>query len=194
VSRTGKTVIAGTLAAGVVAGVVIALVAGSSRIEVRTAAPVPPLAEGEPVRGLPARPGGHRGDARLERSALEVIRTERRGGGLAQALGAAPLKIVQVGDLNANGRGFGATLLVDLPTPRRNVRATVPAYIPATGDSGSPYTAQRVRMHVAVLRDALIDVDLRSGKVIAFEPGPRSTALSWSPSRAPAPAGAADED
>jgi hypothetical protein len=49
-------------------------------------------------------------------------------------------------------------------------------------------------MRVAVLRDALIDVDLSTGRVIAFEPGPRSRTLKWSPSQAPAPAGGADED
>jgi hypothetical protein len=71
----------------------------------------------------------------------------------------------------------------------------VPDYVPADGGSGQPpYTLQRVRMHVAALRDALIDIDLDRGRVIAFEPGPRSRSLVWSPSRAPAPAGAGDED
>jgi hypothetical protein len=45
-----------------------------------------------------------------------------------------------------------------------------------------------------VLRDALIDVDLTTRRVIAFEPGPRSRTIIWAPSRTPAPAGAQDED
>jgi hypothetical protein len=161
---------------------------------VRTVVRAPAVLEGELVGKLPARPRAPHGDPRLERSALRVLGSERRSGGLARALGSARLRVVQVGDLNARGRRLGATMLVDLVTARRDVRATVPAYIPATSDSGAPYTAQRVRMRVAVLRDALIDIDLGRRRVIAFEPGPRSKALSWSPSRAPAPAGAGDED
>jgi hypothetical protein len=70
----------------------------------------------------------------------------------------------------------------------------VPAYIPAPRRASAPYNGQVVRMHVKTLRDVLIDVDLSNRRVIAFEPGPRSETLSWSPSKAPAPAGAADED
>jgi len=131
--------------------------------------------------------------AGLERAARRVLWTERKSGGVAQALGTGPLATVQVGDLNARGRRLGATMLVNLAEPRRDLWATVPAYVPANGDSGSAYTPQQVRMHVAVLRDALIDIDLERGQVIALEPGPRSESLSWSPSAAPAPAGAGDE-
>jgi hypothetical protein len=101
--------------------------------------------------------------------------------------------VVQVGNLNARGRRLGATMLVDLVTPRHGLGATVPAYVPTAGGD-EPYKLQSVRMHVAVLRDALIDIDLNRRRVIAFEPGPRSQTLGWSPSEAPAPAGAADED
>jgi hypothetical protein len=83
-------------------------------------------------------------------------------------------------------------MLVDLVEPRRDLWATVPAYAPADGDSGLPYTPERARMHVAVLRDALIDIDLGRRRVIAFEPGPRSESLSWSRSQAPASAGVGD--
>lgn len=193
-SRARKAVIGASLVLVAVVAVVLTLLAGQSRDGVRTAARVPPVAEGEPVRTLSGRPGAPHLDARLERSALRVLGSERRSGGLARALGNARLTVVQVGDLGARGQRLGATMLVDLVAARRNVRATVPAYIPAKGHSGSPYIAQRVRMHVAVLRDALIDIDLGRRRVIAFEPGPRSKSLSWSPSRAPAPAGAGDED
>jgi hypothetical protein len=132
-------------------------------------------------------------DAELEQAALAVLGSERRSGGLAQALGTVRLRPVQVGDLDARGRRLGATMLVDLVAPRRNVWATVPAYVPVDRSSGRPYTPQSVRMHLAVLRDALIDIDLGRRRVIAFQPGPRSESLSWSPSQAPAPAGAGDE-
>jgi hypothetical protein len=194
VSRGRRFIIGVTLAVLAVVAVVNVLLVGSSRNDVRTAMRVPPVAEGELVRRLTSRPSVPPGDAQLKRSALRVLASERRSGGIGRALGAAHAKVVQVGELNAGGRRLGATMLVDVDPVRRNVRATVPAYIPATGDSDSPYTAQRVQMHVALLRDALIDVDLGRRRVIAFEPGPRSNALSWSPSRAPAPAGAGDED
>jgi hypothetical protein len=70
----------------------------------------------------------------------------------------------------------------------------VPAYVPVVGSGNVRYITQQVQMRVAVLRDALVDVDLSSRRVISFEPGPRSRTLSWTPSKAPAPAGAADED
>jgi hypothetical protein len=70
----------------------------------------------------------------------------------------------------------------------------VPAYLPTAAGAAVPYTRQIVDVHVTVLRDALIDVDLDAGRVISFEPGPTSRTASWSESRAPAPAGAADED
>jgi hypothetical protein len=142
----------------------------------------------------PAALTARHGDARLERAALRVLGSERRSGGLAQALGTVRLTTVQVGDLTARGRRLGATMLVDLVEPRRDLWATVPAYVPVEGDSGAPYTPLHARMHVAVLRDALIDIDLVRRRVIAFEPGPRSKCLSWSPSQAPAPAGAGDEN
>ena len=130
---------------------------------------------------------------RLESDALGVLEAERQNGGIGQALGAGRLDTVRIGDLNARGRRLGATMLVDLAEPRRNLWATVPAYVPATGNSGPAYTPQQVRMHVAVMRDAMIDIDLERRQVIALEPGPRSESLSWSPSAAPAPAGAEDE-
>jgi hypothetical protein len=157
---------------------------------VRTVDRVPAVTEGEPVGTLPAAAPPSPPDARLERAALRVLGSERRSGGLAQALGTGRLSVVQVGELNARGHRVGATMLVDLVEPRRDLWASVPGYIPVVGDSGPAYTPQSVRMHVAVLRDVLIDVDLDRRRVIALEPGPRSKSLSWSPSQAPALAGA----
>jgi hypothetical protein len=141
---------------------------------------------------VPSKPPAQ-GNTTLERSGLRVLAAERRSPELVKALGHTRLSVVQVGDLEAHGRRLGATMLLALAAPRRHVRATVPAYIPAD-DPNAPYTRQRVRMHVAVLRDLLVDIDLRSRRIIALEPGPRSQTLSWSPSQAPAPAGATDED
>jgi hypothetical protein len=157
---------------------------------VRTVARVPPTIEGNPVGNQPRAPD----TAGLERSALRVLAAERRSPGLAAALGAARVTVIFVGNLNVKGQRLGATMLVQLVPPRHNVRATVPDYVPTTGRAGAPYTRQRVRMHAKALQDVLIDVDLSSQRLIAFEPGPRSETLSWSPSTAPAPAGAADED
>jgi hypothetical protein len=140
------------------------------------------LTEGGPVGRSPSR----HGDPGLERAALHILGSERRSGALAQALGAVRLTAVQIGNLNARGRRLGATMLVDLAEPRRDLWATVPSYVPVEGGSGTPYTPQTVRMHAAVLRDALIDIDVGRRRVIAFEPGPRSRSLSWSPSPASA--------
>jgi hypothetical protein len=163
-------------------------------LSVRTVARPPAVFEAKPVGRLPAGPGAPPIRADLERSALQVVAAERRGGRLAGALAGARLRVVLIGVLNVNGRRIGATMLVSLLPPARDVRATVPAFIPGDFAADPPYTLQRVRMHVAVMRDALIDVDLGKRRVIAFEPGTRSQALGWSPSQEAAPSGAADED
>lgn len=165
-----------------------------SRFSVRTVARAPAVVESQPVGKLPGQPGASGIDTSLARTALRVLAAERRTAGLASALGGARMRVVYLGDLKLRGKRLGATMLVELLPPRRDVRAVVPAYVPAARDSNVPYRAQRVRMHVKALRDVLIDVDLARRRVIAFEPGPRSQTLSWSPSRAPAPAGAGDED
>jgi len=140
------------------------------------------LTGGGPV----GRPPSRDGDPGLERAALRILGSERRSGALAQALGAVRLTAVQIGNLNARGRRLGATMLVDLAEPRRDLWAAVPSYVPVEDGSGAPYTPLTVRMHAAVLRDALIDIDVGRRRVIAFEPGPRSRSLSWSPSPASA--------
>jgi hypothetical protein len=123
-----------------------------------------------------------------------VLTSARSGGGVADALGSASVTVMQAGRLDALGRRLGVTLLVSITPPRYNLRATVPAYVPVVDSGTVRYTTQQVQMHVAVLRDALIDVDISTGRVITFEPGPQSRTLSWAPSKAPSPAGAADED
>jgi hypothetical protein len=92
-----------------------------------------------------------------------------------------------------NGRMLGATVLLVLAPARRNISATVPAYIPAA-EPFSGYLAQTVQLRAPLLRDLLVDVDLSRRQVIAIEPGPRSQTEAWNPSRAPAPYGAEDED
>jgi hypothetical protein len=164
----------------------------TASFDVRTITRAPAAIEGEPARvDAPADP--HDGDIQLRQTALGVLAAERARPRLAAALGNAQLTVLQAGPLNAHGRRLGATLWLALPAPLRDVHATVPSYVPSAAAAGG-YTRQSVRMHVAVLRDALIDIDLTTRRVIAFEPGPRSHTLSWKPSRAPAPAGAQDED
>jgi len=111
-----------------------------------------------------------------------------------RGLGSARLALTQVGSLNVRGRRLGATLLVSVVPPVQDLRATVPSYLPTGAGAAHPYSRQVVNLHATVLRDALIDVDLDSGRVMSFEPGPASRTASWSESRAPAPAGAGDED
>jgi hypothetical protein len=128
----------------------------------------------------------------LRTGALRVLAAERRRGVLDPLLGHARLRVSEVGELRAGGRPLGASLLFALVPPRTNVTATVPAYVPAL--PSSQYERQTVRMRAAVLRDLLVDVDLRRREVIALEPGPRSQTGRWAPSLAATPAGAADED
>jgi hypothetical protein len=158
-------------------------------------AKVPPAAEGETIsKTAPPVPGAGVA-AGPRRSALKVLATARRGaGGVAGALGSARVTVLQAGRLDAPKGRLGVTLLVAVTPYQSDVRAVVPAYVPVAGSGGVRYQRQQVRIHVAVLRDALIDVDLASGRVISIEPGPSSRTLSWSPSKAPTPAGAADED
>ena len=161
--------------------------------DVRTTAQAPAAVEGRPaLTDAPQDPRDS--DVRLQQTALGVLAAERGRPGLAAALSNARLNVIQAGPLNARGRRLGATLWVGLAAPLHDVRATVPGYVPSSAAGGPAYTPQSVSMHVAVLRDALVDIDLTTRRVIAFEPGPRSHTLSWKPSRAPAPAGAQDED
>jgi hypothetical protein len=154
---------------------------------------VPPTREGETISKLTARSTSP-GLRRLRRDGLKVIGAARRGGGIGAALGISRLRVVQAGRLEAAGRPLGVTMLVTLSPPAYGVRATVPAYVPIVGSGTVRYVSQEVRMRAAVLRDVLIDVDLASRRVISLEPGPNSRTSGWSPEKAPAPAGARDED
>jgi hypothetical protein len=156
---------------------------------------VPRTSEGQTISTLPP-PLRTSGDAaRLGPPALKVLSASRRSGGIAAALGSARVSVLEVGRLNGRGpRRLGVTMLVAVVPPRLNVRAIVPSYVPGPASGVPSYTAQQVDLRAAVLRDVLIDVDLAAGRVISFEPGPASRTLSWSPSKAPAPAGASDED
>jgi hypothetical protein len=155
---------------------------------------VPPTTEGQTISKLRAQPRRSGLTSRVLRRALDAITAARGSGGAAAALGTSQVTVVHAGRLDAARRRLGVTMLVAVAPPVYDVRATVPAYVPIVGSGRVRYTSQQVRMHVAVLRDALVDVDLSSRRVISFEPGPRSRSLSWSPSKAPAPAGATDED
>jgi hypothetical protein len=155
---------------------------------------LPLVREGEPVIASTLPSGrSEASDRRLRASGLRVFLALRRQGVLDALLGSARLNFSEAGRLTVNGRPVGASLLLELSGVRRNVRATVPAYVPAANSSAG-YRAQVVRLNAPVLRDLLVDVDLRSDRVIALEPGPRSQTKVWAPSFAPTPFGAADED
>jgi hypothetical protein len=140
---------------------------------VREAAPGPPP---PPRATLPAGP---------RRAALSLLAAERRGGGLHALLGAAGLQVRAAGTLRAGRTPIGVTLWLTLARPRRDVAATVPGYRPA----GSAYVPRLVSLRVESLADVLVDVDLRSRRVISVEPGPASVTTGWSPSDVPPPQG-----
>jgi hypothetical protein len=164
------------------------------QFRVRTVLALPAVTESRPTANTPDAPPIPADGGPLGRAALGIVAAERRNGTLPRGLGSAQLTLTQVGSLNVRGQPLGATLLVSFVPPVQNLRATVPSYLPTAPGAARPYSDQVVKLHVTVLRDALIDVDLGAGRVISFEPGPGSRTASWSESRAPAPAGAADED
>ncbi|MDX6689807.1 MAG: hypothetical protein QOG15_1264 [Solirubrobacteraceae bacterium] len=151
---------------------------------------VPALREAEPVaRLVAARPAARRSGA-LERRVRPIIDRARRAGSLRAVLGSTVPRLTALGALRAGGHRLGATALLSLPTPRRDVRATLPGYVPA----GSGYRPQSVQLTATVLRDLLVDIDLQRGRVIAVQPGPRSQTARWQPQHSPAPWTARDED
>jgi hypothetical protein len=108
-------------------------------------------------------------------AALQVIDRAQRGGVLRAVLGPRPARLVTVGKLQDRGRTIGASALMALPVARRDVHATVAG----------------VRFTAPVLRDLLVDVDLRRGAIVAVAPGPASQTSAWSaPAAATPPAGA----
>jgi hypothetical protein len=129
---------------------------------------------------LPVSPDGRE----RARDALTIIRREQRSGALAAVLGPRPARVVQLGDLQDRGRTVGATALLALPVARQNVRATVPGVASATP---AGLQVRSVRFSAPVLRDVLVDVDLRRGAIVAVQPGPASRTSAWAagPSTAP---------
>jgi hypothetical protein len=166
----------------------------TAKFAVHVGTRLPLVRQGEPVTASAIPPGGSVArDRRLQARGLRVLLKLRRRGSLDALLGPARLHVEEAGELKVNGRPLGASLLVELIGARSNVRATVPAYAPAANGS-SGYRPQIVRLQAKVLRDLLIDIDLHRNRVIALEPGPQSQTKVWTPSLAPTPAGAADED
>jgi hypothetical protein len=98
------------------------------------------------------------------RRALGIIGAAQRHGVLRAVLGQRPPRVVALGALQDHGRAVGVTALLALPAARHDVHATVP---------GARFTAP-------ILRDVLVDVDLRRGAIAAVEPGPDSRTTRWS--------------
>jgi hypothetical protein len=153
---------------------------GRAALEVTIGDQVPPLREGEPVGASapPAAPG-------LTRRARAVM---AGSAALRRVLGASVPRVAQVGELRAGGTAIGATVLLELPVALRGVHATVPGYVAAPGG----YRSGPVAFTAPVLRDLLVDVDLRRNMVIAVEPGPSSQTSQWSAAPAPAISTAVD--
>jgi hypothetical protein len=162
----------------------------SVRMELAVGGPLPPVHEGDAVAATAAPPPPTLYSADLGRRVRALVSREQRAGVLRDVLGVPAPRFVQIGELGMAGRGVGVTALLELPVPRRNVRATVPGYVATAGG----YRLQSVAFTAVELRDLLVDLDLRRGRVIAAEPGPASQTSSWDPDQAPTPSGAADED
>jgi hypothetical protein len=88
---------------------------------------------------------------------------------------------VQLGELQQAVRRVGATALLALPVARQNVRATVP------GAGAGSAAGRRVQFMAPVLRDLLVDVDLRRGEIVGVEPGPASRTSAWGAAPSPSP-------
>jgi hypothetical protein len=156
-------------AAGVLVAVVAAVLLAGPRAVMAfdpDASSTPSVLERPLWRGMTSRAGG--ADA-----AMRIIRRNQRGGALRGVLGSRPPRLVRIGELQDRGRTVGETALLALPVARRDVRATVPGG----------------RLAAHVLRDVLVDVDLRRGAIVDVEPGPASQTSTWP---RPSPANAAD--
>ncbi|WP_026910364.1 hypothetical protein [Patulibacter minatonensis] len=107
-----------------------------------------------------------------------LVRTVASRAPLARLLGRSRLR------LRERGTGSGVvTVLADVVPARTGVAAT----LPQPGDEG-PAT-----LRARVLRDLLLDVDLRTGRLIAAQPGPGSVLSRWSPATEPPAGESADE-
>jgi hypothetical protein len=177
------------------AGAAVAILVASPLAGARALLPHDALAALEPSHG-PALPdalvrplwtgmstlSGAAGGERA-RATLRIIRREQRHGVLHSILGWRSARIVQLGELQQAGRRVGATALLALPVARQNVRATVPGAASGAG--------RRVQFMAPVLRDLLVDVDLRRGEIVGVEPGPASRTSAWAAAPSPGPAVAA---
>jgi hypothetical protein len=134
--------------------------------------------------GVSSMPGGAAGRERA-RAALAIISRSQRQGALRGILGSRPPRVVQLGPLQDRGRPVGVTALLALPVARHGVHATVPADGQAPGTGG--VSVGRARFVAPVLRDVLVDVDLRHGTIIEVQPGPASRTSTWAAPPSPVP-------
>jgi hypothetical protein len=148
-------------------------------LRVRVLPRFPGVTEAEP-------PSSPRGAAALDRPALSArarraaLRLLAPHPGLRTLLGGARTRVRAAGTLRDGRRAIGVTLLLELPISRRDAVATVPGYVAARNPQ-TPYVARTVSLHVKVLRDLLVDVDLVRHRVIDIEPGPRSVTKKFTP-------------
>lgn len=134
--------------------------------------PAQPL-EVEPLSATERRPAPVTNPA-----ADRIIRAAARHGVLAQLLGGSRLVLRERG----TGRGH-VTVLADVRPTRRDVRATLPQF-----DAPSP-----AHVGIGTLRDLVLDVDVRSGRLLGIEPGPDSAITAWSPKPRPIPTTEGDD-
>ena len=129
-------------------------------------------------------PAAHVTGARA-RTALRIVRRAQLHGVLRAVTGPRPARLVALGELQDGGKSVGVTMLLALPAAQHDVRATVP------GGVSGPAAARRVRdvrFTAPIVRDVLVDVDLRRGAIVAVAPGPASRTSTW---KGPIPTAAA---
>jgi hypothetical protein len=134
-----------------------------ARFEVRVGSPHAAAVEVEP-RAVSSRTvvTPDHSSPRVDRA----IRSVARRGRLARVLGGSRLVVRE------RGRGAGVvTVLADVRPARRDVGAV----LAQPGDDGP------VRMQARVLRDVLVDVDVRRKVAAAIQPGPASSIAVWAP-------------
>jgi hypothetical protein len=150
-------------------------------LRVRVVPRFPGAVEAEPQSSLAASPRQAQVSPTLPaRDRTAALRLLRLHPGFRRLVGGATTRVRAAGTLRAGRRVLGATLLLEVPSPLHDVGATVPGYVTGSGPR-TPYVARTVSLRVKVLRDLLVDVDLRRRRVIAIEPGPESVTTRFTP-------------
>ncbi len=153
--------------------------------DVNVAARPPATAEAGPATARPRRSAG--GDTLAPTARERALRVVAGVSGRPLFIPAPRLQVHAVGDQPARDGARVVTVLVALRPSLRNVHAEIPQV-------GPPAGGRTARLVAPMLRDLLVDVDVRRRAVVGIEPGPDSTTRSWTPLVAGRPVAAAMTD